>query len=249
VSFTTIFAAGYSFGSAVTAATVTFTMGGSVPQVGDLMLLGWSANVSSLTVSTCSDNSTQSGSANVYNSRTPLAGSGFTGGVITCIVTRPLVSGDIITITLSTTASRRAGVCLAYRPSNLNPVLDKTGSVQNAAASPMTMSSTGTLSGTTDLGVAFEFWKGGAVLSGWANVSPTTGFTAIANPSSGGTTTKVEVAGVHNPNIGSSSSITPQCTFTSITAGCGEFLTFTDNVVVPKQPSQITVTRLVGAGA
>lgn len=222
-----------TYGSNATLATLTFSpVGGTLP-AGSLVVLGWCANVAALTVSTCADNSTQAGAANVWDiSRTPEAGATLTGGIITCYTTRDILSTDVITVTLSATASRRAGSLQAWTPSNANPVLDKTGNVSNAVASPVTCSATGALSQTDDMAVQLDFWKGGAVGSGWAHSSPS-GFTSGTAGLSGGTVTRVETSIAWRDNLGSNATFSAASTYTSITAGASEVLTFTDQPLPP----------------
>lgn len=232
------------FGAAASAATLTFTTWTTSVDVGSVVILGWCANVSGLTVSTCADNSSQSGLANVYTVRTTLAGATFSAGTIYAVLTRSIQVTDTITITLSGVATRRAGQGVGFNASNGNAKLDKIGNVQNATTSPLTTSATGTLTATGDLGVNFAFWSGGAVASGWANTIAA--WSSSTGGLSGGTTPRVESNFAYNQNISGTTSFTGGSTFTSITAGAGEVLTFTD---LPQKLRQGVIVRRTRDGA
>src|SRR3954471_11184025 len=150
--------------SAATVNTLGYNFAVAVP-AGTLVIVALGANVAGLTF-TCADNSTQAGSANVYTQVGPVAGAVLTGTVFYCVLTRALLSGDVITITASGNWTRAAGLASSWTPSNNNAQLDKTAVVQNATTSPVVTASSGTLTRSDDMAACYSFWKGGAVASG-----------------------------------------------------------------------------------
>lgn len=202
------------WGSSVTGSTITFT-GVDYPAL-TLLVFGWCANVASLTA-TCSDNSTQSGSANTYTLGSLMNGTTFTSQAIYCFLTREILSTDTITITLSTTASRTAATGCSFTCDSNNPIFDNATSVRvGASTSPVTTSSSGTLHQASELGVAFSGWKGGAVASGsFFGASQLSSPSTHSESSSGGTVSRV----AHRITVGATTantSGTTSWTYTSL---------------------------------
>lgn len=152
-----------NFASAVSGTTVTFT--GVAISAGTLIILGWDANVASLSA-TCADNSTQSGAANSYNVLGSLNATTFTAGVVWVFTTRDILSTDTITVTLSGAATRISGSGTTFTVTSNNPILDTSSEIRlGATTSPVTTSASA-LHQASELGVAFSFCKTGAVATG-----------------------------------------------------------------------------------
>lgn len=218
-----------SWGSASSISAITFT--GVAVSAGDTLVIGWCANVASLTAS-IADNSTQTGAANQYVLRTPLPGTTFTAQTIYCLkLTRAILTTDTITITLTGgPVTRSAARGYVFTAANGNAQLENRSSVGNAAVSPVAAPVMSTSQWVTnEMCVAWGFWKGGAVASGFANASANmTGAATVGSISSGGTTTRVEAALAYTVGLGTTA-WTPSYTYTSITMGATEGLTFTDH--------------------
>lgn len=101
--------------STTSSTTVAATTTEYVP-VGHLLVIGVAADnlsASTPTVTSVSDNSTASGSANTYTvrgqgARNATAAAGIMGAVVTCKVTRPMPVGTAITVTLSGAVAHKA---------------------------------------------------------------------------------------------------------------------------------------------
>lgn len=210
------------FSSAASATTLTFTGFGADIPAGTFIAIGHASNVAGLTA-TCTDNSLQVGTANVYVSRTPRAGTTLTGGIIWTYTTRKILTTDTITVTLSAAATRRDGRLVTFVVGGI-PALDGVANQDNRVASPITMGPTATLIASNELALGFSFWKGGAVTSGVADA--TGGYTLIVAAGSGGAATRVETNLAYKSPVGTAAE-TDTHTFTTFTAGCGEILTFT----------------------
>lgn len=213
-------------------------------EVGDTIVLGWCANIASLTF-TCSDNSSQAGSANVYAIRTALSGTTFTAATTYILkATRKVLTTDVITVTISSACTRSTGQLAVFVSGNANPRLELPVNIAGDTASPVPMGATGTLYAANSLVVPFNFWKGGAVASGYALTVPA-GATAIPGGGavSGGASTSVETNGAYILNVGATTTMTPNATYTSITIAHGEMLTFSDEPIDGRVP----VVRSVGA--
>lgn len=228
--------------AAASQSTLGYAFNAAMP-VGTLVVIEFAGNVASMGF-TIADNSTQAGAANAYNVLPPVAGATLTGVVAWCVLTRALLTGDIVTLTATGGPfTRAAGIGSSWTPSNANCSLDKTAVIQNATTSPVVTAGTGTLSSTTDLAICSNHWKGGAVASGHSNTG-TIGGSATASLS-GGTTPRIEVIS-QQAVLAASTSITGGQTYTSITAGCAQLVTFIDPV--PVKRASATVVRRNGAG-
>jgi hypothetical protein len=235
-----------AFGSAATVATLTFsTTLLSDVVAGDLIVIFWASNASSLTVSSCSDNG---GGGQVYDiaSCTPKTGLTLSLGWILCKA-KSSNFGTTITVTLSGSSAHVAGTLHAYHASNGNPVLDKQAGAQSDSASPIDTAFTGVLAQPDELGVASWGYRG-TTPSGWSQTTPS-GWTQPATfGQSGGVSPVVEVPVGYKENIGSTTSINAVSTFTGTITGVHCWiLTFTD-VALPKRPP-FQIVRRVGSGA
>jgi len=221
-------------------------------EIGDTIVLDYTTNVVH-TVSSCADNSTQAGTANVYTIGTARTGTVCSFGFCYCLkATRRILTTDTITITFSATSTRRAGHLLVLVSSNGNPRFESSAGVTNDTASPVPMSATGTLYTANCAAVLGWGWKGAGVLSGYAQTVPTVSGGWVAHPSgaaaSGGATTSVESNVTYNLNIGATTTFTPNATYTSISVGHGEALIFSDEVIDGRVPA-VRQVGAVGGGA
>ncbi len=220
-----------AFGASTTSNTTVTASFTSNVAAGSLIVLGWSANTTSLTA-TVADNSSQSGSANVYTATPVRVTSTMNGGGAYCKVTRPILSSDVITVTLSASATRKGLTSQVWNMTNGNPVLNTTAAlVDSDTSSPVgASSSTGTLADAHSMCVKLSYWIGGAVGAGWAHSTPASGWTSATGGISGGTTTRVECNIAFVDDVGATTSFTASDTYTSITGGALQVLTFTDLV-------------------
>lgn len=219
-----------TFAGATSASTLTFTSFGSTIPAGTLLTLGWGCTTASRTVSSCSDNSSQSGSANVYVfPLAPIAGATLSGGPIWCYTTRALLTGDTITITLNGTATQRSGLLMTFSGASANTQLDQWAIQNTRTSSPITMGATPAMMESAELAVGISCWKGGNVANGFSATS--TGYTGVTGARAG-TTTSVQTDGSYNTSVGTAAT-TSVHTFTSMTAGCGIIMTFRPTATLP----------------
>lgn len=209
---------------------------------GDLVVMFWDVHTSAVTVSSCADNG---GGGQTYDisSCTPKTGGTHSMGFVLCKANGNNF-GTAITITLSTTASRRSGTLLAFHCSNGNPVLDQVAGSQNDTASPIDTSTTGTLANSDSLGVAAWGYKG-TTPSGFSQTTPA-GWTAASTiGQSGGTAPVSELPCGYKLSIGSTTGFNAVATFTgTFTNGAHSFLlTFTD-VALPFSPRHAGFRRV-----
>lgn len=234
--------------SAVSGGTLTFSPTTDI-EVGDTIDIGWDADVASLTVSSCADNSSQPGAANVYVIRAPRSGTNFSFG--TCYIlkaTRKILTTDVITITLSaSTPTRRTGQMMAFVSSNGNPRFELQTGITGALASPVGQGASGTLYSANTMSVTFHAWKGGAVASGIGTLVPAAGVACPGGGAlSGGASTRVELNSYYVLNLASTSSITPSASYTSITIAHGETHYFTDEPRDGRVPQVRAVGSAIG---
>lgn len=215
-------------------------------ELNDLIVLAWNVNVASVTVTSINDNSSQSGSANVYTVNTTRSTTAHSFGTAYCRATRRLLTTDTITITLSNaTGTRRASTLAVFVPANGNPVLDKLVGVTADTTSPVTYATSGTLAAAESLVMPFGAWRGGAVGSGWVGFG-STGYANLTGSLSAGSTSRHEINGRYNLNVGSTSAIVVEETYTSITNAHGELMTFTD---IPLRARNRILVRRTRSGA
>lgn len=236
--------------SAVSGGTLTFSPTTDI-EVGDTIDIGWDADVAGLTVSSCADNSSQPGAANVYVIRAPRSGTNFSFG--TCYIlkaTRKILTTDVITITLSaSTPTRRTGQMMAFVSGNGNPRFELPTGITAALASPVGQGASGTLYSANTMSVTFHAWKGGAVASGIGTLVPAAGVACPGGGAlSGGASTRVELNSYYVLNLASTSSITPSASYTSITIAHGETHYFTDEPRDGRVP-QVRAVGAAGGGA
>lgn len=221
-----------AFSSGVSASTLTFsTTSLSDVVAGDLLVLFWTASATSLTVSSISDDG---GGGQTWNSSaTPKSGLSSSCGFAYC---KAISSnfGTTITLTLNTTATVRAGTMMAFHAANGNPVLEITGGAQSDNASPVDTTFTGTLPYTDCLGIVGYGWHTTTTgASGLAWTEPS-GFTAATTfGDSGATFSNRHGAFVEfKANIGATTSIRGNATFTVLT-GCHSWILIFSDVSRP----------------
>lgn len=200
---------------------------------GDLIVIAWTAEASSLTVSSCADDG---GGGQTYDiSNAPRSGLTLSHGVIICKANGNNF-GTNITITLSGSVARRSATLMAFHASNGNPVLDTIAGNGPDNASPVDTAASGTLSDSDSLGVHTQGWRGttGAV-SGYSQTSPAGWTTPGSQGASGGATNRDETNISFKLSIGATTSFTAAATYSNLAAAHSFLLTFTD-VALPFKP-------------
>lgn len=220
-----------TFVASVSGSVFTFTSFGATIPAGTLLDIGCGGNLDCRSGAStngklrdCSDNSTQPGIANIYVPVVPNIG-GTTAGAfrVRCFTTRPILTGDTITVNMAGgTMSRRSALLTAWTGASPLTQPDQKADQNARVASPITMGPTAALAeASVELAVGMSIWRGGAVLSGVADA----GYTLIAGASSGGTTPNTEVNGGYKVNVGTAAE-TDTHTFTTFSAGAGKIITY-----------------------
>lgn len=207
--------------NATGALDMTFTGFSATIPVGTLVFIANCQNSGSATT-TCVDNSTQAGAANVWTVRAAVNGTTHHGRIMWCVLTRSILTTDTITVHNTAPGSRQSGMLLTFTTPLGSPV-DVAVASGTLTTSPCAVGPTATLAGTGELAMACHYWKGGAVASGVADA--TSGYTLVTPTSSGGTTTNEEACVSYKPTAGTAAESNTK-TFTSITNCVAEIITF-----------------------
>lgn len=241
-------------GSDATAATSTHSCGvGLTIPVGTLCIAHFVANLNSGagTIGGVSDDSSQSGAANTWTvQRVSEVGATLDSVVAWCVLTRSLVSGNVVTVDWGTfTCTRRCSRMICFTPSNNNVAIETDTVVTNDTASPLVGTGSGTQSRSDNCGVALWAWRGGGVASGWSGTAPSGWVNQAASISSGGTTTRVETNMRYEDNLAATTAIAaPSATVTSVSTSVIHLLTFSDAPVVVTRRAAIRVVSRTWAG-
>ena len=208
--------------------TLTISPVNTIP-VGTLAVIV-GAITSQLTTS-AADNSTQPGGANAWINpygTSGAAGTGIACRLLFCLVTRPILSTDVITMTLNSTSTKRDIRLITFQgcdpvvnsrlfPGNLN-------SANSLTASPCQLNNN-QVTRTRCLSIGISGWTGGAVPSGFTDTTGL-GFQALAAAAgSGGGSPQVEVNVTYHLDC-PTGAFNFTHNFTTITAGCMEHCDF-----------------------
>lgn len=185
--------------------------------VGTLVTLGCCCNLAGQTGFTVTDTR-----GNTWNVRAAVGAAVLTGFTAWGVLTTQLLAGEQITVTWVGSPSRCSLRMFSWTGQAAAP-FDVAAQNNNDTTSPISVGPTAALASTNELAVAFIFWKGGAVTSGYADA--TAGYTAVPSAGSGGVTTRVETDASYKKTAGTAAE-TDAPTVTSITAACAELLTF-----------------------
>lgn len=212
---------GPSFASVSSAATYTvngwFSSGAYNPLPGDLVVCVFTGNHTTGTTATASDNSAEPGTANVWTVLGPAEGSTFCSAwMVWCVLTRGLVNSSTVTLTASTSASRRTGVARVVVASVGPITFDTSAIANNDNASPIGMT-TPVLATTGDVVIA-----GGGVRAGaGATVTESgSGFALSGQQTSGGSGTVMTV-GLSRRLAAGTAAVTASQGFTALSTGAG----------------------------
>lgn len=207
--------------NATGALDMTFTGFGSTIPIGTFVYIANCQNTGSATT-TCVDNSTQTGAANVWTVRAAANGTTHHGRIMWCVLTRSLLTTDTITVHNTAPGSRQSGLLLTFNGPLASPV-DVAAASGILTTSPCAVGPTATLAGSAELAIAAHYWKGGAVASGVADA--TSGYTLITPTSSGGITTREECCVSYKFPAGTAAESNTK-SFTSISNCVAELMTF-----------------------
>lgn len=238
-----------AFSSTTAAATLTFSPTATMA-VGTLVVIGWNVNANQPNATSCADNSTQAGTANTWTLLGGVGGANLGGSSVYCRLTRSILSTNVITVTLPiATGNRRSGRMLSFTGVvAAGSALEQGLNVNPQTTSPITLGPT-SLVGPISAGglvLAFSYWRGGAVASGFSN--STGGYTAVATTSSGGTTSRHEVnAAYKSPTT--TAAETDVHAFTSVTIVGGQIMVFKGVVGTAYTKSLTGAARFAGSPA
>lgn len=212
--------------------------------VGTLIILGWMGSVNDATLATCSDNSSQAGSANTY---TALATQTYTGpsnqgGLIYCITTRAILATDVITITAAS-ATRRNARLLTWTGVG---AFDTSANQTAVTTTPYAIGPTATLADTNELVVGASFVASTAPPVGFSD--STSGYTAIVGSGSGGTGTPVVVCLSYKTTAGTAAETDSHAYSGTFSKAGGQIIAFTQAAPAAAGRSKLTSVRRVGAG-
>lgn len=145
-----------NFAISATATTYQFSGWGIIVPAGQLMVLcgAGAANPSGATA-TCADNSSQAGTANSWTAYT--FGTGTCLGIVAwSYLTRPLLTGDTVTITSSITATNRVGFGQGFYNNLGVPTLDRNDAYTATGVSTLTGATAAQGAKGGELGIHFS---------------------------------------------------------------------------------------------
>lgn len=205
--------------------TYTFSPTSTIP-VGTLIIIGWSGSVNSVVDATCSDNSTQAGTANSYTilGVQTTTGPSIAGSLIYCDpTTRSILSTDVITVTTAASTRRNAKL-LTFTGQDPAGSFDVSADEAASSTSPYAIGPTAALSSTNELVVGFASIQ---TTSAPTITDGTTGYTVVAGSGSGGTAIQQYAVLSYKTTAGTTAETDTQTYGTGFSRAVGQIAAFT----------------------